>query len=859
VTDRITQKQIGSIKFTLFSPEMIRKMSAIKVTVPDTYNDDGYPIDGGLVDPHMGVIDPGLKCRNCGGRMGSCNGHFGHIELVRPIINPIYAKIILLLLRSTCPSCHRVLVKDAKVEELIEQIDEEIGAIEEDKTVRKKSKKITTKMKKLSECPHCKKSLPKITLLKPTTFYKDAQVLLTSELRAWLEEIPNDDLRILGFDPIHARPEWMILTALPVPPVSTRPSITLETGERSEDDLTHKLVDIMRINHRLEANIDAGAPQLIIEDLWELLQYHVSTFFNNEMSNIPPARHRSGRPLKTLSQRLKGKEGRFRYNLSGKRVNFSARTVVSPDPNISINDVGVPRIIAEELTIPVTVTNWNIDLCKSYISSTEYPKTKYILKPDGKKIRVKENNIPELLEELTVGWVIERQLVDGDIVLFNRQPSLHRVGIMGHKVKVLPGKTFRLNPLVCPPYNADFDGDEMNLHAIQTVEARVEVRELMLVEGQVISPRHGHSLIHPDQDNIAGAFYTTEDNAIFTKEEACDLLIAAGITKLPEPDKKDKYSGKLLISVLFPKDLNLKIRTKFHPEPEGDVLIKDGILVTGALEAKTYQNMIIEDIFHNHGPKAIREFLDNSSRLVLNGLSWYGLSVSLNNYTLPEENQKKLDKVLDNLRREIDVLLIKFKNKTLQRLPGMTYRETLEDNIMKLTSESKNKIEGFLEKALGMKNSAIVMAKSGSRGSLLDTLQMSAVVGQQSVRSKRVSRGYRERVLTHFKKGDLGAAAHGFVFNSFRAGLEPTEFFFMDMGGRESLVNTAIRTGRSGYMQRRLINALQDIVVDRDSTVKDADGIVVQFLYGGDGQDPSKAGEGTYIDLGPAKDDYETA
>src|SRR3989338_8357372 len=178
----------------------------------------------------------------------------------------------------------------------------------------------------------------------------------------------------MNLDPFYARPEWMVLTVLPVPPVNVRPSITLETGERSEDDLTHKLVDIIRINQKLEANINVGAPQLIIEDLWELLQYHVTTYLNNETANIPPARHRSGRPLKTLAQRLKGKEGRFRYNLSGKRVNFSARTVISPDPRISMDEVGVPDYIAEELTIPIVVTEWNMDYCKQFIISDKYPK-----------------------------------------------------------------------------------------------------------------------------------------------------------------------------------------------------------------------------------------------------------------------------------------------------------------------------------------------------------------------------------------------------------------------------------------------------------------------------------------------------
>src|SRR3989338_4245722 len=207
--------------------------------------------------------------------------------------------------------------------------------------------------------------------------------MLPSEVRDWLAGISDEDLRQIGYDPVYSRPEWMIITALPVPPVSVRPSITLETGERSEDDLTHKLVDIIRINQKLEANINAGAPQLIIEDLWELLQYHVTTYFDNETANIPPARHRSGRPLKTLAQRLKGKEGRFRYNLSGKRVNFSSRTVISPDPNISINEVGVPMMVAEEMTVPFNVTDWNIEACKKLIMSEEYPKALYVLRTDG--------------------------------------------------------------------------------------------------------------------------------------------------------------------------------------------------------------------------------------------------------------------------------------------------------------------------------------------------------------------------------------------------------------------------------------------------------------------------------------------
>lgn len=831
----VVTKLIDHIKFSIFSPEMIRKMSSVKVTVPDTYNDDSYPIDGGLMDLRMGVIDPGLKCKVCGGTIRSCPGHIGHIELVRPVIHPEFSKAILFILKSTCPSCKRLLLNEKELAELAEKIDADM------------EEEMKQKTKKKTHCPHCKAKLSEIKLLRPTTFFKDQNIMLPTEVRDWLAGVPDKDLKVLGFDPQYARPEWMVLTVLIVPPVSVRPSITLETGERSEDDLTHKLVDIMRINQRLEANINAGAPQLIIEDLWELLQYHVTTYFNNETSNIPPARHRSGRPLKTLSQRLKGKEGRFRYNLSGKRVNFSARTVVSPDPFISISEVGVPLSVAEELTVPVRVTSWNVEECKKYILSDSYPRAEYIIRPDGKRIRVTQAAREEILATFGPGYTIERQLIDGDIVLFNRQPSLHRISMMCHYVKVLPGKTFRLNPVVCPPYNADFDGDEMNLHVIQNEEARVEAEMLMVVHNQIISPRHGHAIIKPQEDYVSGAYFFTKHDSLFTKSQACDILAMAGITKLPKPDVGDKYSGKLLLSLLLPKEINIKVKSKMcrtkkpEDDPDALVIIKNGIMLSGALESKSYENEILEQIFHNKGPQEARKFLDISTHMFLEVISKHGLSVSLRNYSLSDEHKRKLEEIQDNMKREIEAAIIQYKNKTLERSPGLSLRESLEEKIMQITSKTRDAAGEVVEQSLGFDNPAIIMAKIGARGSLLNAIQMAAMVGQQAVRSKRLKRGYRGRTLPHFKKNDLGALSKGFVFNSFKTGLSPVEFFHHSMGGRESLVNTAIRTARSGYMQRRLINALQDLVVNPDLSVRDARDYIVQFLYGGDGQDPMKA------------------
>jgi len=472
-------KRIAAIKFAHLSPDEIRKMSATKIITADTYDDDGFPIDMGLMDPHLGVIEPGLRCKTCGKKVDECPGHFGHIDLAMPVIHVGYVKEIKKLLQSTCRSCGRLLLTREQAEEYRKQRDrmEELGGDVLDTSAV--SKETARDAASRTTCPHCGTVQLKITLDKPTTFREEGHKLTPKEVRERLERIPDGDLTSLGMDPTVSRPEWMILTALPVPPVTVRPSITLDSGDRSEDDVTHKLVDVLRINQRLRENRDAGAPQLIVEDLWELLQYHVTTYFDNQTSGIPPARHRSGRPLKTLVQRLKGKEGRFRSNLSGKRVNFSARTVISPDPMLSINEVGVPVEAARELTIPIHVTERNLVRAKEMCSrgptpaGPEYkPGVNYVIRSDGRRIKVTDKNAETVAETIEPGYTVERHLMDHDVVLFNRQPSLHRMSIMAHEVRVMPHKTFRFNLCVCPPYNADFDGDEMNLHVLQSEEAR---------------------------------------------------------------------------------------------------------------------------------------------------------------------------------------------------------------------------------------------------------------------------------------------------------------------------------------------------------------------------------------------------
>ncbi|EQD36931.1 RNA polymerase II largest subunit, partial [mine drainage metagenome] len=315
-------------------------------------------------------------------------------------------------------------------------------------------------------------------------------------------------------------------------------------------------------NQRLEQDIDAGAPQIIIDDLWELLQYHVTTYFNNETPGVPVSRHRSTRPLKTLAQRLKGKEGRLRYNLSGKRVNFSARTVISSDASLTINQVGIPMRIAENMTVPFYVTKWNIEKGKEYVKNTSYPTAVNVIGKDGLRKRVTETNREEILAALEPGSVIERQLVDDDIVLFNRQPTLHRVSIMAHRVKVLPGKTMRMNVSIAMPYNADFDGDEMNLHVPQSIESQAEARYLMQPKNIVLGAKDGRPIAFIIEDEIAGAYLLTKDDTMFDKNEAMVMLSNIGVYELPEPGRNGMYSGKSIFSLLLPKDLNFEFNSK---------------------------------------------------------------------------------------------------------------------------------------------------------------------------------------------------------------------------------------------------------------------------------------------------------
>ncbi|MDG1551453.1 MAG: hypothetical protein P8Q95_06985 [Candidatus Poseidoniaceae archaeon] len=1011
-------KRISSIRFGLMDPTEIRKMSAVEVKTADTYKDDGRAYSQGLMDMHMGVIEPGLVCPTDNCKYDESPGHFGHIQMELPVIHIGFVNLIKTALKATCNTCSKILLHDEPEThpnnpELSEQdyynrrvrdimLKHGVGSTEFSKMI-KEIEKVTSGTKR-KVCMHCGAAQGKITLDKPTTFKEKLETQGTGketerklnprDVREWLSSIPAEHLIFIGMDKQN-RPEWTVLQVLPVPPITVRPSITLDSGDRSEDDLTHKLVDVLRINQRLRENRDSGAPQLIVEDLWELLQYHVTTYFDNQTSGIPPARHRSGRTLKTLTQRLKGKEGRFRSNLSGKRVNFCARSVISPDPYLGVNEVGVPKKIARELTVPIRVTLRNREQMRQMIlrGPDVHPGVNYIIRGDKRRVRINSRSRlinagfrchnPECSEETTMrpdlhevlpapnflpglvirkeisrsmitnmevesyvvddvatianlrgedidghsldkddprailhnrwmweleqqdkpnpeafpetlevvcphctspadewgdrtntedrlstldrdgnpkpGMLVERHLIDGDVAIFNRQPSLHRMSMMVHEVRVMEGKTFRFNLAVCTPYNADFDGDEMNLHVIQSEEARAEAKILMRVQEHILTPRYGGAVIGGIHDHISGAYLLSRPGTLIALRHGLEMLGNIGWTgELPEVVKdsngKECFRGQDIISLIIPDNIHLRFRSRSND----DVIVKNG-KVEGTLDKRAIgaeDGRLLDAIVQTNGPEKGAKFLDDFTQLSIAACTALGFTTGIDDEDLSPESLAAIEKANADARGLVEEELAAFgkDGRGYEARPGRTPRETLEENIMVMLDEGKQKAGDIAKDELnqsGSTNAAVNMAISGARGSMDNLTMMAGSIGQAKVRGKRLERGYNDRVLAHFKRGGRGALDRGFISNSFKRGLEPTEFFMLSVSGRESLVDTAVRTAKSGYMQRRLINAMDDLKVYDDEmlSVRNTANRIIQFSYGEDGIDPSRGVHGSPFNI----------
>lgn len=665
------------------------------------------------------------------------------------------------------------------------------------------------------------------------------------------KHISAEEIKKMGLSNDYARPEWMVVTVLPVPPPPVRPSISIDgsgQGSRGEDDLTYKLGDIIRANGNVRRCHLDGSPAHILNEFESLLQFHVATYMDNDIAGQPQALQKSGRPIKSIRSRLKGKEGRLRGNLMGKRVDFSARTVITGDPNLSLDEVGVPRSIAKVLTYPETVTPYNIHKLHQLVKNgpNEHPGAKYVIRESGERIDLRHHKRAGDIT-LQYGWKVERHIVDGDYIIFNRQPSLHKESMMGHRVRVMPYSTFRLNLSVTTPYNADFDGDEMNLHVPQNEEARAEVSQLCMVPRNIVSPQRNGPLMGIVQDTLCGIYKICRRDVFLTKEQVMNVLLWVpdwdGV--IPQPailKPRPRWTGKQLISMVIPKGISLQRGSEEGMSPLNDdgLFVHGGELVFGMFNKKTAgasKGGLIHIIFNERGPEAAMSFFNGAQTVVNYWLLHNGFSIGIGDAIPDKDTIQRIEDAVNKHKAEVaEITRIATENE-LEPLPGMNVRETFESKVSKALNAARDEAGSETEKSLKSFNNALQMARSGSKGTTINISQIMAVVGQQSVEGKRIPFGFKYRTLPHFTKDDYSPESRGFVENSYLRGLTPTEFFFHAMAGREGLIDTAVKTAETGYIQRRLVKALEDVMAKYDGTVRNSLGDVVQFVYGEDGLD----------------------
>jgi DNA-directed RNA polymerase II subunit RPB1 len=663
----------------------------------------------------------------------------------------------------------------------------------------------------------------------------------------------DDEIKALGLDVTWARPEWMCISVFPVPPLHVRPSVVMGGGANSsEDDLTHQLVNIVKSNIALKTAIKNGEPNIIVEQFEQALQHNCAAFINNEMRGMPQVTQRSGRALKTLSQRLKAKEGRIRGNLMGKRVDFSARTVITADPILGVHQVGVPRSIAMNLTVPTRVTPFNIQELSALVANgpTEHPGAKHIIRSDGLRIDLRYvKNKSDLL--LANGWIVERHLRDGDIVLFNRQPSLHKMSIMGHRAKVLDWSTFRLNLSCTAPYNADFDGDEMNLHVPQSLPARAEAELMMHSPLVIVSGQSNRPVMGIVQDSLIAVQKMTKRDVFIKKDLLMNILMWVddwdGRIPLPAIYKPEElWTGKQIMSLILPK-INLT-GTASNGGPgdntfnayDDKVRVMEGELIEGTIDKKTIgsgMGGLIHTAWLDVGHEDTARFMNQVQVVTNYWVLQSSFSIGVCDAIADVGTMEQIASTINKAKLNVHDLVRKGQRGELETQPGRTMIESFEQLVNRVLNTARDHAGKSAQASLTEKNSVKAMVTAGSKGSFINISQIIACVGQQNVEGSRIPYGFKRRTLPHFSKDDLGPESRGFVENSYLSGLTPQEFFFHAMGGREGLIDTACKTAETGYIQRRLVKAMETVMARYDGTLRTSGGQIVQFLYGEDGMD----------------------
>jgi|SaaInlV_150m_DNA_5_1039734.scaffolds.fasta_scaffold01900_3 DNA-directed RNA polymerase beta' subunit len=811
---------IQSVDFSILTNKDVKKYSAVRkdpfgINIPESY-DNYEPKKGGLVDLRLGTCDPYLNCTTCGLNSNECPGHFGHTELSEPVYHFGFLNNLKTVLQCICFRCTNIIIeKSSKVVE---------------KIMKKKEKFRLKELREISKtnayCQHCgtpvstvtkevKESTASINIFlerevgsiaidentgeTTDTKRKIKEPLHPRKCYNILRNISDEDTYLLGFNPKISRPEDFICIRFPIPPVIIRPTAKIDflASSTMEDSLTLKIADIITWNTRIRNQNEKAMSGVDLtsfnENMQSLLQYHCATYFDNETLNLPKADFKaSNKPIKSISERIKGKQGRVRANLMGKRVDFSARSVITSDPYIDIDEVGVPKRVAMDLTIPEEVTPFNIKKLAMLVKKGReiYPGANYVhrvnyidgkLQPQRIDLKYRKKDI-----KLTYGDIVDRHIINGDYVLFNRQPTLHKPSMMGHKIQVINADNtdaFRMNVSVTKPYNADFDGDEMNIHLAQSVQARNELERIANVKYNIIGARDSNPIIGCVQDTLTGAYVLSLPNQTIDYHTACNILCGTTSESKYNLTKNKDLTGYELFSEIIPKGINVV---------SNKLTIKDGQIIKGTLNnasLSSQKNSIIHYIWDKYGADKTRRFIDDSQRLILEYLMYQGVTIGPKDIFIEEDMTKKLFDQANTAVLDAKHYITKMENDNNDISP-----QVIENAILSKMEPVGANTGSTLMKYLNSDNNFFKMVDSKAKGNPQNIYQTMGVIGQLTLSKARPKKNIQNRTLPYFHADDDTPGARGFVFNNLVKGLTGHEFFFNAGAGREGLIDTAIKS-----------------------------------------------------------------
>jgi len=865
---------IDHIQFGILSTEDIINMSVCEVQNTKLVGPNS------VYDPRMGVLELNETCPTCHENSKNCIGHFGHIHLNVRVLHPLYHRMILSILKCICYNCSRLLLTKEKM--ILANLLRFSNS--------SRFYFVVKNMDKVDTCSHCDACQPKyifstsekqIYMIIKRNGEQNRIQVFEDEIYKIFSNICKEDIELLGLDSKSFHPKNLVLNILPVLPPTSRPYVMAD-NVTCDDDLTLQYLEIIKSNAHIGNNKTSDFKK---QKYIQILKFRIRSLFDNSNEKQKVS---NGRPLKGIKKRLTGKEGIIRNNLMGKRVDKSARSVIGPDPSLRIDEIGIPVEIASILSYPVNVNKHNIDEVMKMMDNNEINfvirnnkslriNMRYatielgtnilygdVVFRNGKfhKVIVKEQDQFMLEEgdevyrnghkleslqlnkrkhfEIKIGDIVERKLRNGDILLLNRQPTLHRGSMIAQKVRIIPGKTIRLNLAITSSFNADFDGDEMNLFCPNNVEAESELRSLSSVDNFIMNPQSSKANVVLVQDTVLGIYkMTLLEQPLLDRAQIMQVASAIGFEKALERLEmkqeffvKSKSPGRLLFSLLLPVDFFYKNENKVDPK-EPNLIIEHGILKSGGLQ-KSDMNKIISILYLEYSVERVKEFINDIQFLAMAYLLQIGFSIGIKDCIL--ESRKDIDYTISKSYMKAKSISETIQNERIKEIYTTFNLGAARDFGLNIATKSMKSDNNFISTVM-----------SGAKGQFFNIAQITGLLGQQNVNGARIvySLTNLTRSLPHYPiepnqySDEQQFESKGFISSCFASGLNPREFYLHSLTGREGITDTAMKTATSGYIQRRMIKVAEDTKVHYDGTVRNMNDNIIQFSYGNNFMNPS--------------------